>query len=168
MLYERQGLLRQRASAQRLAAARTADAAGERHLHLRFPPTARATRRSGAALVTYSSSADLPTPASPRSISARRAPTADPRQPSSAARSRCRSTSESAGSDLVRMPITAHESGTSPPARLSRHACASSLMSAFRNPGRPHRDGAATVISSQLTDQQTCQEGWSQLVDRAG
>jgi len=39
-------------------------------------------------------------------------------------------------------------------------------MSAVRNPGGPRSDGAATVISSQLTDQQTCQEG-SQLVPMA-
>jgi len=43
------------------------------------------------------------------------------------------------------MPITACEFGTSPPARLSQHASALSLMLAFRNPGRPQRNGAATA-----------------------
>ena len=81
-------------------------------------PTARATRISAAAPTTYSSSADLPTPASPRTTSARPHPDRRPSsRPSSAARSRCRSSSAGTGSDRVRMPhlrgnlATAHRHG---------------------------------------------------------
>jgi hypothetical protein len=71
-------------------------------------PTALATCTPAAAPTRYSSSADLPTPASPRTTSARPRPDRrSPSRPSSAARSASRFNSAGFGLDRVRMPVTA-------------------------------------------------------------
>jgi len=62
---------------------------------------------------------------SPRTTSARPRPArTSPSRPSSAARSRWRSSSAGAGSDRVRMSLSARKPSTRPPARLSQPASA--------------------------------------------
>ena len=102
------------------------------------------------ASTAYSSSADLPTPASPRTTSARPRPDRrSSRSPSSAARSRCRSNKAGTGSDRVRMPISARNSA---PAhrrgQVSRPLPPPDVS--IQETGKPQRDGTATAVSSRL------------------
>ena len=143
------------------AAARTADASWRTPAPSPIPPPpARATRIPAAAPATYSSSADLPTPASPRTTSDPPAP--GPQIPQQAIERRAlrlavqqrRHRLRSHPHAHLRPQLPAPAPGAAKPAGLRR-----SPDAGVQAPGQGTANSTATAISSQLTGQQTCQEG---------